>query len=241
MTAASPIETSKIALPVSDGTSMPAYVARPSADQRTPGVIVFQEIFGVNPHIRDVTERFARAGYTAIAPALFHRTDPTFEIGYTDFSIARPHISALTDKTLAADAAAAFAWLHAKDGGNVAKIGAVGYCMGGRIAFLANAELPLACAVSYYGGGIAPGLLPRAKDLHAPMLLFWAGKDAHIDKGQTRAISDALDSAGKAQTQVTFSYADHGFFCDARASYNAQAAKQAWALTLAFFEANLAM
>ncbi len=240
------VQTATVQLSVSDGTTMPAYVARPAGTDARPGILVIQEVFGVNSHIRSVTERFAGAGYTAIAPALFHRTDPTFEIGYTDMSKWAPHVQALTDAGLTADVRAAYQWLIAADGGKATKVGSTGYCMGGRVSFLADAELPLQAAVSYYGGGIAPGphagfpsLLDRAKDLHAPILLFWGGRDKHITKDMTRTIEDALIAAGKNYTQVTFSYADHGFFCDERASYEPTAAKQAWELTLGFFHAHL--
>ena len=236
------LETRTVTLSVSDGTTMPAYLARPDAVESGAAVLVFQEAFGVNAHIRDVTERFARAGYTALAPALFHRTDPAFEGGYADFATVMPHMKALTDAGLAADVRAAYDWLTAADGGRAAVVGSVGYCMGGRVSFLADAELPLRAAVSYYGGGIAPsphGLFPdllgRASDLHAPMLLFWGGLDKHIGKDQRRAVEDALAAAGKDSTHVTFSKADHGFFCDERASYEPNAARQSWALTLAFF------
>ncbi len=111
--------------------------------------------------------------------------------------------------------------------------------MGGRAAVLASLTLPLECAVSFYGGGIAPnpmnpGLLGRIKDLKNPVLLFWGGKDQHITLEQRRAVADALTAAGKSYVNVEFSEADHGFFCDARASYNPVAASQAWPLTLAF-------
>ena len=92
------INPETVTLPVSDGTTLPAYVARPEEDGPHPGLLVFQEAFGVNAHIRDVTERFARAGYVAIAPALFHRTDPDFEGSYTDFGAVMPHMQALTDE-----------------------------------------------------------------------------------------------------------------------------------------------
>lgn len=112
--------------------------------------------------------------------------------------------------------------------------------MGGRASYLANATLPLAAAVSYYGGRIAPDLLPLAKNMHAPILLFWGGKDKHILPEQYRAVSDALREAGKAYTEVVFSEGDHGFSCDERASYNPKAAKEAWALTLEFLKDELA-
>ncbi len=240
------IRTETVTLPVSDGTSMPAYVARPAPGGPRPGLIVLQEAFGVNAHIRDLTERFARAGYNAIAPALFHRTDPNFEGVYTDFPAVMPHMQGLTDDGQGADIRAAYDWLTSETGGAASAIGAIGYCMGGRAAFLANTLLPLQASVSYYGGGIAagpqplfPDLLGRAADLHAPILLFWGGKDTHIGTALTRAVEDALLAAGKPYVQTVFSEADHGFFCDVRASYNPEAAAQAWPLTLAFLAAHL--
>ncbi len=238
------IRTETVTLSVADGTRMPAYVARPAGGGNGKGLLVFQEAFGVNAHIRDVTERFAREGYTVLAPALFHRTGPDFEGSYTDFAPVMPHMQALTDEGQGADIRAAHAWLTAADGGGASAVGSTGYCMGGRASFLADALLPLQASVSYYGGGIAPGgmfpdLLGRAKDLHAPILLFWGGADTHIPAAQTRAVEDSLIAAGKPYEMVTFPEADHGFFCDARASYNPDAARQAWALTLAFFETYL--
>ena len=235
-------QTEYVTLSVSDGTSMRAYVARPEGKARA-GLIVCQEAFGVNPHIRDVTERFAGQGYLAIAPELFHRTAPGFEGSYTDFPAVMPHMQALTDDGLTADARAAFNWLH-KEAQGLA-IGAIGYCMGGRVACLTAITTPVACGVSYYGGGIAPAgrfpaLIDRLKDLKAPMLYFWGGKDGHIGPEAVAAVDNAMRAAGKPYVNVVFSEADHGFFCDARASYNPAAAAQAWPLTLAFLETHLA-
>lgn len=241
------IHTETVMLAVADGTTLPAYVARPAQGEPRPGLIVLQEAFGVNAHIRDVAERFAQAGYTAIAPALFHRTDPHFEGSYTDFAAVRPHMQGLTDDGQSADIQAAFDWLKSETGGKASTVGSIGYCMGGRASFLADTLLPLQASVSYYGGGIAagpqprfPDLLGRAPELHAPILLFWGGKDAHIGADLSRAVEDALRAAGKPYAQVVFSQADHGFFCDARESYNPEAAAQAWTLTLAFLSAHLA-
>ncbi len=238
------ITTETVTLTVSDGTSMPAYVARPTSPGPHPGLLVMQEAFGVNAHIKDVTERFAREGYTAIAPALFHRTDGQFEGTYTDFAAVMPHMGALTDAGQTADIQAAYQWLTT-DGGASA-VASTGYCMGGRASFLADTLLPLKASVSYYGGGIAPGgppmfpaLTERAADLHAPILMFWGGKDDHIGMEAVRAVEDALIAAGKPYAQVVFSLADHGFFCDARESYNPDAARQAWALTLEFLATHL--
>jgi carboxymethylenebutenolidase len=231
------IQTETVTLNVSDGTTLPAYIARPMSEGTHPGILVFQEAFGVNAHIRDVTERFARAGYTAIAPVLFHRTDAHFEGEYTNFEAVMPHMQALTDSGQSADIQAAYAWLTGP--GGAAAIASTGYCMGGRTSFLADTLLPLKASVSYYGSGIAPGgkfpaLLDKAGNLHAPLLLFWGGLDTHNGREQTRAVEDALKAANKNYTQVIFSQAAHGFFCDVRAAYNPDAARQAWALTLEF-------
>jgi carboxymethylenebutenolidase len=227
-------------LSVDDGTQMRAYVVHPEGKPRA-GLLVFQEAFGVNAHIRDVTQRFAGQGFLAIAPELFHRTAPGFESGYVDMGPAFAQLGMLKDPGLEADIRAAHGWL--KTAGQK-QICATGYCMGGRTACLASLIVPLTCSVSYYGGGIAPsqfsgGLIGRLKDMSAPMLFFWGGLDKHIPKVSVRAVTDALSEGGKTFTNVEFSFADHGFFCNERASYNAEAAALAWPLTLAFFDQHL--
>lgn len=237
------IQTEYVTLAVADGTSMKAYIARPEGAPRG-AMIVLQEAFGVNPHIKDIAGRFAREGYLSIAPELFHRTGENVELGYTDFGAVMPHFQKLTDAGQTADIQAAWNWIHNASGHKGLKTGAIGYCMGGRATFLASLILPLACGVSYYGGGIAdsqffPGLLGRANELQAPVMFLWGGKDQHITPDKTREVEDKLNAAGKPFTSITFSYADHGFFCDARAVYNAEAAAVAWPLTLAFLKAHL--
>ena len=233
------IKTEFVTSKVSDGTSMRLYVARPSGTVPARGLLVMQEAFGVNAHIRDVTDRFAREGFLAAAPELFHRTGAGFEGRYDDFPSVMPHVKELRDPQMEADFRAAYDWLGANGAAAGSPIAAVGFCMGGRAAVLASLKLPLECAVSFYGGGIAPnpmnpGLLSGLKDLKNPVLLFWGGRDQHITLDQRRAVADALTAAGKSYVNVEFSEADHGFFCDARASYNPVAASQAWPLTLAF-------
>lgn len=226
---------------VDDGTRMALYVARPADLHRAPAVIVLQEAFGLNGHIRDVTERFARAGYLAVAPELFHRTAPHgFEGAYENMQTVMEHYRAATENGLDADLHAAFHWLQAEPQCDATRIAAIGFCMGGRSAFLANAVLPLRAAVSFYGGGIAPSLLPRAPQQHGPIMLFWGGLDQHIDLQQRRAVGDALRAARKTFVEIEYADADHGFFCNERASYNAHAATEAWALTLAFLRNRLA-
>jgi carboxymethylenebutenolidase len=166
------------------------------------------------------------------------------EAGYTNFPEVMPHLQALTDAGLAADIQASYQWLkngEAKD----LPVGATGYCMGGRAAIQAALTVPLQCAISYYGGGIAPGglfpsLADRLKDLNAPTLYFWGGLDAHIGPDAVQAVTTKLNEAKKDYVNVVFSHADHGFFCDARASYNPVAAKEAWSLTLEFLKIHLA-
>jgi carboxymethylenebutenolidase len=231
-------------LQVSDGTTMRAWVARPKTGEVYPGLLVFQEAFGVNAHIRDIALRFANEGYLAIAPELFHRTVEGFEGRYNEFPSTMPHMQALTNSGMEADQRSAYEWLRANGAGE-SPISAVGYCMGGRAAFLAALTLPLACAISYYGGGIAPGaigpgLIGRASELRAPMLFFWGGRDKHITPEQIRATTDGLRSSGKKFVNVEISDADHGFFCDARSSYNPVAAELAWPLTLAFLKTHQA-
>ncbi|MGB6598615.1 MAG: dienelactone hydrolase family protein [Candidatus Acidiferrum sp.] len=233
-----------VQLSVNDGTSMRAWTARPKEDGAYPGLLVLQEAFGVNAHIRDIAGRFAREGFVAVAPELFHRTGPGFEGRYDDFSSAMPHMKALNDASMAADLRAAHDWLRGAIGAEP-PISAIGYCMGGRAAFLAAITLPLAGAVSYYGGGIAPnatnpGVLGRASGIQSRVLLFWGGRDKHIPPEQVRAVTDALRAAGKNFVNVEISNADHGFFCDARPSYSPSAALLAWPLTLAFLRARSA-
>ena len=177
------INIEKHTLAIADGSSMQAFVARPDEKGSFPGVLVFQEAFGVNAHIRDVTQRIAREGYVAIAPELFHRSAaPGFEGRYDDFPSVMPHMKALTEQGLSDDVRASYEWLRDSSQVTPERIGSIGFCMGGRVSFLANATVALRAAISFYGGGIAtnpmnPGLLNRVKDLKAPVLLFWGGRD----------------------------------------------------------------
>ncbi|MGC1416495.1 MAG: dienelactone hydrolase family protein [Candidatus Acidiferrum sp.] len=238
------IRSEYVELSVNDGTTMRAWVARPKEEGAHAGLLVFQEAFGVNAHIRDVAGRFAREGFVAVAPELFHRTGAGFDGRYDDFPSVMPHMKALNDASMAADHRAAFDWLRGAIGPQP-PISAIGYCMGGRAAFLAAVTLPLAAAISYYGGGIAPnatnpGLLGRASGIQSRLLFFWGGRDKHIPPEQVRAVTDALRATGKNFVNVEISNADHAFFCDARASYSPSAALLAWPLTLAFLKAQSA-
>jgi carboxymethylenebutenolidase len=228
------IATQRVTVEVSDGTSMNAYTARPAEEGKFPGILVFQEAFGVNAHIRDITERLAREGYIAIAPEMFHRTGPGFEGSYSDRAAIMPHMQAMKEESQVLDIAAAYDWLKTHPQAMPDRIASIGFCMGGRVSFLASSTVPLRAAISFYGGGIAPALLPRAANLSAPMLFFWGGLDKHIPQEQIRTLLDELKRVGKTYVNVELSDADHGFNCDARESYNPTAAALAWTLSLKF-------
>lgn len=224
-----------IELKVPDSPPMAAHVARPSTAGPHPGLIVFQEAYGVNSHIRNVTDRFAALGYVAIAPELFHRTAPAgFEGDYKSFASVTPHYQAVTNEGAEADILATYEWLHSSPHVKADDISAVGFCMGGKVSFLANSVIPLRAAVSFYGGGIAQTLLDRVPTLHGPALLIWGGRDKHITPEQRKAVADALSANNKPYVNVEFSTAEHAFFCDERAAYEPNAARQSWALTLEF-------
>jgi carboxymethylenebutenolidase len=229
-----------VTLSVADGTEMRAYTAFPAATGPVPGLILLQEAFGVNHHIRNVADRLAAAGYAVIAPELFHRTAaPGLEIAYSDFTtVAMPHYGAITNEGLTADLQASFDWLTTQPLVKADKIGSIGFCLGGRVSFLANAVLPLGAGVSYYGGGTHT-IKDRAQNLHATHLFFWGGLDAHISKEHIAEVTEAVEAAGKPYINTVISYADHGFNCDERPSYHPEAAAEAWALTLAFFKEKL--
>ncbi|HEY5093807.1 MAG TPA: dienelactone hydrolase family protein [Candidatus Eremiobacteraceae bacterium] len=220
-------------LAISDGTIMSAYVSPPRGKPNGAGMLVFQEAFGVNAYIRDIADRFAALGFTALAPELFHRTGPGFEGSYDDFEAVRPHVSALKTPDLEADVRAAFDRLSSIDGVDPDRVAAIGFCMGGRVSYIANATVRLRAAVSYYGS-VPPDLLDLAQRQHGPLLMYWGGKDKHITPDHYRAVADALSQHGKLHEQVVFSQADHGFFCDRRSSYEPGAAVQSWALTQEF-------
>jgi carboxymethylenebutenolidase len=234
------MKTERIVIPVRDGTRMGAFLVRPDGEGPFPAIIVLQEVFGVNHHIRSVTERFAREGYLAVAAEMYHRTAPGFEGSYTHMEPSMEQRKKMTREGIRADLEAVYHWLQNDAGTKSDHIGSVGYCMGGSLSFGINTLVPLQAAVSYYGAGIPASWLDDVDKLHAPMILYWGMLDKHIGIEEPRKIADRMHAAGKKFTSVDFSFADHGFNCDERASYNPEASRQAWALTLAFFKMHLA-
>jgi carboxymethylenebutenolidase len=233
------ITTETVQIPVADGTTMAGYLARPTTPGPHPGLLVFQEIFGVNEHVRDVTRRFAAEGYVALAPDLFHRFAPNYQGSYDDIPASIATAGKLVPEGLVKDFAATAAALDAHPAVAKGRLGAIGYCMGGGMAFGANATLPLRAAVSYYGTPPPEMQEKLAATLHGPMLFVWGSNDAYISLERRREVIDIVRKAGKRFVDAEFGGGNHGFFCDARSDYDAVLAKQAWALTLSFLAAHL--
>ena len=214
-------------LVAADGHRLQAYEAVPVGAARG-GVVVVQEIFGVNDHIRRVADGYAADGYRVIAPALFDRVRPGIELGYTDADIAegRKIRGQLTFEQALADVEAA---RKALGDGN---IGIVGYCWGGTVTWLAAARLPgFAAAASYYGGGIGQFAVEHPR---CPTQCHFGEKDHAIPLSEVAAVRDANPAV-----EVYTYPAGHGFNCDARASFDAAAAKLARERTLAFFRKHI--
>lgn len=230
--------TAWIELPVADGSTLRAYAARPAGDCPVPGLMVFQEIFGVNGHIQELCRRFAGEGFLAVAPEVFHRTAPGFTSSYADHTPGRAHAAQLTPEALGSDVQALMDWFAGQPRSTGRKVGSVGYCLGGRLSFLAATSAPLGCAICFYGRDI-PGHFDRLERLACPLLTVWGGADAIIPADQPGRVATTLREAGKSHLGLTFDGADHGFFCDQRASYNPGAAHIAWPATLAFLHLHL--
>lgn len=227
-------------LSVSDASSMRAYVAYPEGAKNLPAALVFQEAFGVNAHIRDITRRVALEGYYAIAPELYHRSGAGFEGSYTEFTAVRPHMQAMTRAGLEADIMATYEWIRQQSGQvNIHNVVSVGFCMGGRVSVHASSLLPLKAAASFYGGGIMDSIADRIENVQSPLMLCWGGLDQHITKEKIEPLLQALDTHKKTYIHSVFSNADHGFFCDVRSSYQPQAAQTAWSMLKAFWASYL--
>ncbi len=223
-----------IKLQAADGHAFPAYVARPAGTPRG-GVVVLQEIFGVNSHIRDVADGYAKEGYLAVAPSTFHRVKAGVELGYTpdDMSAGialKASVEALPAPGVLPDIQAAID--HAAQAG---KVGIVGYCWGGLLTWRAACLLKgLSAAVPYYGGAsTTPEEVARTP--RVPVLAHFGERDHWIPLEGVQALQKAHPAV-----QVHVYAADHGFNCDQRGSYDAAAAGQARERTLAFFAQHLA-
>jgi carboxymethylenebutenolidase len=232
------IATERVELAVDDGTRMKAYMARPAAGGPHPGVVVWMEVFGVNSHIRDVTERVAREGYVALAPNFFHRTAPDLDVGYDDAGRTQgiAQMQKVRADSMIADARAAVAWLRKRPEVRGDRIGVMGFCIGGHMTYLTAAECDVAAAASFYGGGIAapqgpggaPAPIQRTGKIRGRVLCLFGGRDPVIPAAQVTAIREALAEHGVRNEVVVYPDADHGFFCDQRPTYHEASARDAW-------------
>jgi carboxymethylenebutenolidase len=213
----------QISLTASDGFKLGAYRADPAGSPKG-GLVVIQEIFGVNHHIRNVCDRFAAEGYATVAPAVFDRMSPNFECGYSPAEIehARTFIPKIDWAAMMRDTAAAIAAV--KDAGNV---GIVGYCMGGSVSFVAACDLDgLSCAIGYYGGAIARNADKKPK---VPTLLHFGDQDQSIPMTDVEIVKQK-----RPEVEIYVYHAGHGFSCDERSSYNEAAHTEALGRTLAW-------
>ena len=220
-----------IELKAADGTPFAAYVAGPAGNPKAKGgLVVLQEIFGVNSHIRSVADGYAADGYFVVAPATFHRVQPGVELGYTEADMGtgfgfKTAVEGLPAPGVMADIQAAID--HASQAG---KVGIVGYCWGGLLTWRAACTLQgLSAAVPYYGGGMTAAA-EAAREPTVPVMVHFGDQDHWIPM-------DTVEVFKKAQPDVEVHVyaANHGFNCDQRGSYNEAAAKLARERTLAFF------
>jgi carboxymethylenebutenolidase len=214
-----------IELTASDGHRLSAYLSEPSGKPRG-GMVVIQEIFGVNRHIRAVADQYAAAGYLAIAPALFDRLEPNVDVPYSDIQRAFGYMKAVHNDKAVLDIEAAVAQVS-----TAGKVGVVGYCWGGTLSFVAAARLKIDAAVAYYGGGIHNLLAEKPR---VPVMFHFGEKDAHIPLTAVEAIKAAYPQG------IYHLYpAEHGFNCTDRASFEPTSAELAFERSVEFFRKNI--
>lgn len=220
-----------------------AWQAQPKDVKSAPGVLIYIEAFGVNAHMRKVAERYARAGYAAIIPDIYHGKT----VEYGDMDTVLPIIKSLDEERVMSESVQALDALA--EAGARPRPATVGFCLGGRLAFRAGLELGdrLSAVVAYYGGGIGPEtdrfgrpiLIERAAELDAPALFNYGGRDGSITPAEHGRIATALSEAGKRYVMSIYPEAGHGFDCNDRESYNEAASAEAWALTQQFLQRHM--
>lgn len=236
------VTTSTLQLSTSDG-NMEAFEARPKDGGSYPGIVVLMEAFGLNDHIRKLTERMAQEGYVAIAPDLYHRESERV-IPYSDMKKAIGTMNRLQDPKVMDDVGAAIAHLKGQSNVKSGAIGVTGFCMGGRYTYLAAAHhnQDVKAAVCFYGGGISmgdPSPLSRTGEITCPIYLFFGAKDPLIPMDQVGQINTELTHKKVNFSMKVYPEATHGFFCDERPSYHEGAAKDSWEKFKTFFAQHL--
>ncbi len=226
------------------GGDLRGYYACPVGMGPSPGVVLFQEAFGINGYIESEVRRLAAHGFAAIAPDLFR--GETF--GYDEFDKVGPKLQALTDDGMLADVRAAIAFLDGQSEVKRGAVGCVGFCMGGRLAYLTATALgeKVAAAASFYGGGIAPDqprhfapILDRAGGVRGELLMIYGADDQGIAPSEHARLAEKLSELKVRYTLSVYPGAGHGFASRDRESYRAPQAEAAWAETLALFERTL--
>lgn len=231
-----------VSIPLENGESLPAYVARPTRpNSALPVVLVVQEIFGVHEHIQDICRRLAQAGYLAIAPELYFRQGNPRQYKSIPELLAKV-VSKVPDEQVLADLDATAKWV-ASNGGDATRIAITGFCWGGRITWLYAAHNPkLKAAAAWYGrlvGESTPNTPKHPIDvvgkLKVPVLGLYGGLDQGIPQESVTKMRAALQTISTPTEIVVYPKADHGFNADYRTSYNPEAAKDGWARMLAWF------
>lgn len=240
------IRTENVTVPNGD-LQIAAYLAQPAAEGKFPAVIVIQEIFGVNAHIREVTERIAKEGYVAIAPAIYQRQAPGFETGYTpeDIKIGKEYKAQTTASELLGDIQATIDYLKTRPEVQSQGFGCIGFCFGGHVAYLAATLPEIQATASFYGAGTAtqtpgggPPTVTRTADIKGTLYGFFGTQDASIPLAEVDQIEAQLQKHG-IKHQIFRYNADHGFFCDHRSSYDASAAADSWEQVKQLFKQEL--
>lgn len=230
------IKTSQVKIPNGD-LQIDAYLAIPQGISSYPAIIVIQEIFGVNNHIRDVTRRFAQEGYIAIAPAIYQRLNPGFETGYSleDIAIGKQYKQQTKAEELLSDIRATIDYLQTLPQFNQGQVGAIGFCFGGHVVYLAAILDQIKATASFYGAGITtmtPGggepTVTQTQNIQGTLYAFFGMEDQSIPVEQVDQIEAQLQQNQIPHQVFRYPGADHGFFCDQRASYNQAAAADAW-------------
>jgi len=238
------IHTANVKVP-NDELEIQAYLAYPTTEGSYPAVVVMQEIFGINTHIREVTERIAKVGYVALAPALFQRVAPDFETGYTpqDLEIGKNYAQQTKASELLSDIQATIDYLKQLPQVRPDAIGCIGFCFGGHVAYLAATLPDIKATASFYGAGITsrtPGggspTITRIPEISGTLYAFFGMDDSSIPVEQVDQIEAELDKNHIPHRVFRYDRADHGFFCDRRASYNPEAAADAWKQVKQLFE-----
>ncbi|MDR9402357.1 MAG: dienelactone hydrolase family protein [Halothece sp. Uz-M2-17] len=224
-----------------------AHLAQPAAEGTYPGVIVIQEVFGVNSHIKDVSQRFAKEGYIAIAPAIYQRQAPGFAVGYTaeDLEEGRKYKQQTKASELLNDIQSTINYLKSLPQCN-GTFGSIGFCFGGHVVYLAATLPDIQATASFYGAGIAtetPGggeaTITRTKDIKGTIYAFFGTEDPLIPLDQVDQIEAELKKQNIPHRIFRYDGADHGFFCDQRASYHPTAAQDAWERVKGLFQETL--